>query len=115
MRVRVLDHFEDVDVVVNNAGACLTGTFSATAVEDFRAQMDVVSMLSSTACVAVFMPFICTRPILLASKQQLCLKSDWLSQLCDASGPTMPAMGFLRRSISEALTRHTKRLLESQI
>ena len=40
---RVLEEFEDVDVVVNNAGACLTGTFSATAVEDFRAQMDVVS------------------------------------------------------------------------
>ena len=43
-RARVLEHFEDVDVVVNNAGACLTGTFSATAVEDFRAQMDVVSV-----------------------------------------------------------------------
>jgi len=40
---RVLEHFEDVDVVVNNAGACMTGTFSATAVEDFRAQMDVVN------------------------------------------------------------------------
>lgn len=39
----VLEHFEDVDVVVNNAGVCMTGTFSATSAEDFRSQMDVVS------------------------------------------------------------------------
>ena len=38
----VLARFEDVDVVCNNAGVCLTGPFSATAAEDFRSQMDVV-------------------------------------------------------------------------
>ena len=47
---RVLEHYEDVDVVVNNAGVCLTGTFAATAVEDFRSQMDVVSTRQQDAC-----------------------------------------------------------------
>ena len=38
----MLARFEDVDVVCNNAGVCLTGTFAGTSVEDFRSQMDVV-------------------------------------------------------------------------
>lgn len=42
MCYRVLAMFEDVDVVCNNAGVCLTGTYSATTGEDFRSQMDVV-------------------------------------------------------------------------
>ena len=38
----VLAKFEDVDIVCNNAGVCLTGPFYATSAEDFRSQMDVV-------------------------------------------------------------------------
>ena len=44
---RVLARFEDVDVVCNNAGVCLTGSFAATSGEDFRSQMDVVRFLAT--------------------------------------------------------------------
>lgn len=39
--------FEDVDVVCNNAGVCLTGSYAATTAEDFRSQMDVVRSLET--------------------------------------------------------------------
>ena len=49
LAAQVLEKFEDVDVVVNNAGVCLTGPFSATAGEDFRSQMDVVRRMTGSA------------------------------------------------------------------
>lgn len=36
---RVVDHFEGIDVVINNAGAILVGPFAAMKIEDFEAQM----------------------------------------------------------------------------
>ena len=50
---RVLAMFEDVDVVCNNAGVCLTGTFAATSAEDFRSQMDVVRSINNEIVGAV--------------------------------------------------------------
>ena len=45
--------------MVNNAGACMTGTFSATSVEDFRSQMDTV-----LRCTSIF-----SRPTRVLSRQ----------------------------------------------
>ncbi|KAK9816654.1 hypothetical protein WJX72_003328 [[Myrmecia] bisecta] len=52
---RVLAKFDSVDIVINNAGVCLQGTFEETSMEDYRNMLDI-NFLGAVAVTQGFLP-----------------------------------------------------------